>query len=117
VHRNCYNASCRAGRDARPRAITCCKKNIYAPEGEGDSAGRTLIGESLPLRCGFQGRQELRRRHHQGGRRLLQAGRITSPAEHFKDKKIRATGTVKVVDKIPRIEIDDASQVRLAEKK
>jgi hypothetical protein len=42
---------------------------------------------------------------------------IENPAEHFKGKKIRATGTVKEVDKVPRIEIDDAKQIRLAEDK
>jgi hypothetical protein len=45
-----------------------------------------------------------------GAASLKEAG-IDSPAEHYKDKKIRATGTVKEVDKIPRIEIDDAKQI------
>src|SRR5262249_23283336 len=40
---------------------------------------------------------------------------IASPAEHFDQKRIRATGTVKEVDKIPRIEIDDARQIRIVE--
>jgi hypothetical protein len=50
----------------------------------------------------------------QGAASLKEAG-IDDPAEHFKDKKIRATGTVKEVDKIPRIEIDDAKQIRIAD--
>ena len=51
-----------------------------------------------------------------GAASLKKAG-INNPAEHFKDKKIRATGTVKEVDKVPRIEIDDAGQIRLVETK
>src|SRR6516162_1357968 len=46
------------------------------------------------------------------GAASLKAAGIIEPAEHFKDKKILATGTVKEVDKIPRIEIDDAKQIR-----
>jgi hypothetical protein len=42
---------------------------------------------------------------------------VDSPAEHFKGKKIRATGTVKNVDKVPRIEIDDAKQIRIVDAK
>jgi hypothetical protein len=49
-----------------------------------------------------------------GAESLKNAG-IDNPAEHFKDKKIRATGTVKEVDKVPRIEIDDAEQIKIAE--
>jgi hypothetical protein len=51
-----------------------------------------------------------------GAASLKDAG-IENPAEHFKDKKIRATGTVKEVDKVPRIEIDDAKQIKIAEEK
>ncbi len=51
-----------------------------------------------------------------GAASLKKAG-IDDPAEHFKDKKIRARGTVKEVDKIPRIEIDEAVQIRLVEGK
>jgi hypothetical protein len=47
-----------------------------------------------------------------GAAALKRAG-IDNPAEHFKDKKIRATGTVKEVDKVPRIEIDDAKQIQV----
>src|SRR5262249_53157183 len=46
-----------------------------------------------------------------GAASLKQAG-ITNPAEYFQDKKIRATGTVKEVDKVPRIEIEDANQIK-----
>ena len=49
-----------------------------------------------------------------GAASLKEAG-IDNPAAHFKDKKIRATGTVKEVDKVPRIEIDDAKQIRIVE--
>jgi hypothetical protein len=49
-----------------------------------------------------------------GAASLKEAG-IDSPAEHYKDKKIRATGTVKEVDKVPRIEIDDAKQIRIVD--
>jgi DNA/RNA endonuclease YhcR with UshA esterase domain len=48
-----------------------------------------------------------------GAASLKKAG-IDNPAEHFQGKKIRATGTVKEVDKVPRIEIDDAKHIRLA---
>jgi DNA/RNA endonuclease YhcR with UshA esterase domain len=47
-----------------------------------------------------------------GAESLKKAG-IDSPADHFKDKKIQATGTVKEVDKVPRIEIDDAKNIKL----
>ena len=50
-----------------------------------------------------------------GAASLKEAG-IDNPAEHFKDKRIRATGTVKDVDKVPRIEIDDARQIKLADR-
>jgi hypothetical protein len=48
-----------------------------------------------------------------GAAKLKDAG-IDDPASHFKDKKIRATGMVKEVDMIPRIEIDEAKQIRVA---
>jgi hypothetical protein len=51
-----------------------------------------------------------------GAASLKQAG-IDSPADHFKDKKIRATGTVKEVDHVPRIEIDDAVQIKLVKER
>ncbi len=47
-----------------------------------------------------------------GAESLKKAG-IASPADHFKDKKIQATGTVKEVDRIPRIEINAAGQIRV----
>ena len=49
-----------------------------------------------------------------GAASLKESG-IEDPAAHFKDKKIRATGTVKEVDKVPRIEVDDAKQIRIVE--
>ncbi len=45
-----------------------------------------------------------------GAASLKEAG-IGDPAEHFKDKRIRATGMVKEVDRVPRIEIDGAGQI------
>jgi hypothetical protein len=47
-----------------------------------------------------------------GATSLKKAG-IDDPAKHFKDRKIRATGKVKEVEKVPRIEIDDARQIRI----
>jgi hypothetical protein len=47
------------------------------------------------------------------GAASLQDAGIGKPAEHFQGKKIRATGTVKEVDKVPRIEIDDAQQISI----
>jgi hypothetical protein len=49
-----------------------------------------------------------------GATKLKEAG-IDDPAAHFKDKKIRATGTVKEVQNVPRIEIDDAKQIRIVD--
>ena len=48
-----------------------------------------------------------------GAESLKEAG-IADPAEHFKGKTIRATGTVKEVDGVPRIEIDEAKQIAIA---
>jgi DNA/RNA endonuclease YhcR with UshA esterase domain len=45
-----------------------------------------------------------------GAASLKDAG-ITDPADHFKGKTITAKGTVKEVDSVPRIEIDDAKQI------
>ncbi|QJW99163.1 hypothetical protein [Frigoriglobus tundricola] len=50
-----------------------------------------------------------------GAASLKEAG-VADPAEHFKGKSIRATGTVKEVDGVPRIEIDKAEQIKVAEK-
>jgi DNA/RNA endonuclease YhcR with UshA esterase domain len=47
-----------------------------------------------------------------GAASLKKAG-VTDPATHFKGKVIRASGTVKEVDEIPRIEIDDAKQIQV----
>jgi hypothetical protein len=47
-----------------------------------------------------------------GAAKLKDAG-INDPAAYYKDKKIRATGMVKEVDMIPRIEIDEAKQIRI----
>src|SRR5262249_52620559 len=45
------------------------------------------------------------------GAESLRAAGISDPADHFKGKTIRATGTVKEVDGVPRIEIDDSKQI------
>ncbi len=47
------------------------------------------------------------------GAASLKAAGIADPAEHFRGKTIRATGVVKVVDDIPRVEIDEAKQIEL----
>jgi hypothetical protein len=47
-----------------------------------------------------------------GAESLKKAG-IDSPADHLKDKKIRATGTVKEVDRVPRIEIDESKNIKV----
>ena len=42
---------------------------------------------------------------------------IADPAEHFLNKTIRAKGTVKEVDGVPRIEVDDPKQISIVEPK
>lgn len=51
------------------------------------------------------------------GAKSLEAAGIDNPADHFRGKSIRARGTVTEVDGVPRIEIDDAEQVRISKKK
>jgi membrane protein DedA with SNARE-associated domain len=51
------------------------------------------------------------------GAASLKSARIENPAEHFMNRKIRATGTVTQVDGLPRIEIDDARQIHLTDEK
>jgi DNA/RNA endonuclease YhcR with UshA esterase domain len=51
-----------------------------------------------------------------GAEGLKKAG-IPDPAAHFRGKTLRATGTVKEVQDVPRIEVDEAEQVRVVEKK
>src|SRR5438874_2213250 len=46
-----------------------------------------------------------------GAASLKNAG-VNDPAEHFRGKKIRATGLVNEVEQVPRVEIDDAKQIR-----
>jgi len=48
-----------------------------------------------------------------GAESLKNAG-IADPADHFKGKTITAKGTVKEVDGVPRIEIDEAKQIAVA---
>jgi DNA/RNA endonuclease YhcR with UshA esterase domain len=48
------------------------------------------------------------------GAASLAAAGISDPASHFRGKTIRAKGKVKEVGGIPRIEIDDVKQIRLA---
>jgi hypothetical protein len=45
----------------------------------------------------------------------LKAAGIADPARHFRGKTIRAKGTVKEVDGVPRVEIDDARQIAVVE--
>ncbi len=47
------------------------------------------------------------------GAASLKDSGIADPADHFKGKTITAKGTVKEVDGVPRIEIDDAKQIVL----
>jgi hypothetical protein len=51
-----------------------------------------------------------------GAARLKEAG-IDDPAAHFLEKTIRATGEVKLVQDVPRIEINDAKQIRIVKSK
>jgi hypothetical protein len=51
-----------------------------------------------------------------GAAKFREAG-IDSPADHFRGKVIRAKGTVKEVQKVPRIEIDDPAHLHIVEKK
>jgi DNA/RNA endonuclease YhcR with UshA esterase domain len=46
-----------------------------------------------------------------GAASLKEAG-VEDPAGHFKAKTVRATGTVKKVGGVPRIEIDEAKQIK-----
>lgn len=48
------------------------------------------------------------------GAASLKGAGIADPADHFKGKAITAKGVVKVVDGVPRIEIDDAKQIAVA---
>lgn len=48
------------------------------------------------------------------GAASLNAVGIVDPADHFKGKTIIVRGTVKDVDNVPRIEIDDAKQITIA---
>ncbi len=47
------------------------------------------------------------------GAESLRAQEIRDPAAHFQGKLIRVRGTVKEVDGVPRIEVDDADQIKL----
>jgi len=51
-----------------------------------------------------------------GAAKLKEAG-IDDPVAHFKDKTIRATGEIKLVRDIPRIEINHAKQIRIVNEK
>ncbi|HEY3787597.1 MAG TPA: hypothetical protein VGL71_02025 [Urbifossiella sp.] len=51
---------------------------------------------------------------YQKGAASLKETGIGDPAAHFKGKTIKAKGTVKEVDGIPRIEIDDAKQITVS---
>ena len=49
------------------------------------------------------------------GAASLKAAGIADPADHFQAKTIRAKGTVKEVDGVPRVEIDDDRQITVVE--
>jgi hypothetical protein len=51
------------------------------------------------------------------GAASLKAAGISDPATHFKDRVIRVTGTVTLKEKEPRIEINEAEQVRIVTKR
>jgi DNA/RNA endonuclease YhcR with UshA esterase domain len=46
------------------------------------------------------------------GASALKAAGIGDPAGQFRGRRIRATGTVKEVQNVPRIEVDEAGQIR-----
>jgi len=51
------------------------------------------------------------------GAALFKAQGIDDPAEHFRNKTIRAKGVVTVVDEVPRIEVSDPKQLEIVGKK
>jgi DNA/RNA endonuclease YhcR with UshA esterase domain len=51
-----------------------------------------------------------------GAAKFKQAG-VDDPAEHFKDKTIRVTGTVIIKMDRPRIEVDDPKQIEIVKGK
>jgi hypothetical protein len=51
------------------------------------------------------------------GAASLQGQGIRDITEHFSKRLIRATGIVKLVDEVPRIEIDDADQIKIIDPK
>jgi DNA/RNA endonuclease YhcR with UshA esterase domain len=51
------------------------------------------------------------------GAESLKAAGIDDPADHFRGKTIQAKGKVTEVDGVPRIEIDEAKQISIPEKK
>ena len=51
------------------------------------------------------------------GAALFKEQGVAVPAEHFLRKTIRAKGTVKEVEGVPRIEVDDPNQVSIVEPK
>jgi DNA/RNA endonuclease YhcR with UshA esterase domain len=51
------------------------------------------------------------------GAESLKAAGIDQPADHYNGKTILAKGKVSEVDGVPRIEIDDAKQITIPEKK
>ena len=50
------------------------------------------------------------------GAALFRDAGVGDPAEHFLQKTVRARGTVKVVDDVPRIEVNDPKQLEIVEK-
>jgi DNA/RNA endonuclease YhcR with UshA esterase domain len=50
------------------------------------------------------------------GVKSLKGAKVEDPAAHFKGKKVRVTGTVKLYRDKPQIVVDKAEQIRLVEK-
>jgi DNA/RNA endonuclease YhcR with UshA esterase domain len=50
------------------------------------------------------------------GVKSLKGAKVEDPAAHFKGKRVRVTGTVKLYRDKPQIVVDKAEQIRLVEK-
>jgi hypothetical protein len=54
---------------------------------------------------------------NRAGAASLKEKGIDDPAAHYLGKTIRTKGVVTVVDEVPRIEVSDAAQIEMVEKK
>jgi DNA/RNA endonuclease YhcR with UshA esterase domain len=50
------------------------------------------------------------------GGKSLKGAKVEDPAAHFKGKKVRVTGTVKLYRDKPQIVVEKAEQIRVVEK-